>query len=65
MEFTIDEDGHSNIESSEAPNEQFMVSMESPKVTIWAVSTNRVTFNVYIQDSSGLADIPSHGILGE
>ena len=65
MEFSIDKDGHTNIESSEAVREQFVVSMESPKVTVWAVSGDRVTYNVYVEESAGLVDIPTHGILGE
>ena len=65
MEFSVDGDGHSNIESSESEYEQVIVSMESPKVTVWAVSRDRATYNVYIEEDSGLLDIPSHGILGE
>ena len=65
MEFTVGRDGHSNIESSEATHEQFTITMESPKVKVWAVSGDRVTYNVYVQDNSGVMDIPSHGILGE
>ena len=65
MYFSVDSEGHSNIESVEAEHEQFTVSMESPKVTVWAVSRDRVTYNVYIEEGAGLLDIPSHGILGE
>ena len=64
MEFSVDSEGHSNIQSSEAPHEEITVSMESPKVTVWGVSGDSATYNVYIQDSSGLVDTPSHGILG-
>ena len=65
MEFSIDREGHSNIESSEALNEQFTISMESPKVKVWAVSGDGVTYNVYIEERAGLLDMPTHGILGQ
>ena len=64
VEFSVDSEGHSNIESSESPHEQITVTMETPLVKVWGVSTDRVTYNVYITESSGLIDIPTHGILG-
>lgn len=61
----MDGEGHSNIESSEAAHEMITVSMESPKVKVWGVSSDRVTYNVYIEESSGIIDIPTHGIIGQ
>ena len=63
--FTVDREGHSNIESSEATREQIIVAMESPKVKVWGVSGDGVTYNVYVEELSGLLDIPTHGILGQ
>ncbi|CAI8041051.1 hypothetical protein GBAR_LOCUS22814, partial [Geodia barretti] len=48
VEFSVDRDGHSNIESSESPNEQITITMETPLVKVWGVSRDRVTYNVYI-----------------
>ena len=64
VEFSVDREGHSSIESSESPNEQITITMETPLVKVWGVSRDRVTYDVYITESSGLIDIPTHGILG-
>ena len=65
MEFSVDKEGHSDIESGDADHEQFTVTMESPKVVVWAVCGDGMTYNVYVEESSGLWDTPTHGVIGQ
>ena len=63
--FSIDSSGHSSIESGEAEHEQFSLEMEQPLVAVWAVSSDGLTYNVYVEKGSGLWEEPTHGIIGE
>ena len=58
-------DGHSNIESQQSPYEKFRVVLDKPKTDILAVARNRHTFNVYVEDCSGLVKVEMHGLIGE
>lgn len=57
--------GHSNIESQQSPHEKFRISLDKPKADVLAVSSNGHTFNVYVEDGSGLVGIDTHGLIGE
>lgn len=57
--------GHSNIESQQSAHEKFRLILDKPKTDILAVSSNGHTFNVYVEDGSGLMGIDMHGIIGE
>ena len=62
--FGLDRDGHSSIESEQAKHEMFRVKLDKPKVIVEAVSGDGATFSVYVEDSSGLINSASHGLLG-
>lgn len=62
--FAIDK-GHSNIESQAAKFETFKVMMDKPTLRLTAVSDDQRTFNVYIENPSGLSTISIHGLIGE
>lgn len=57
--------GHSNIESQQSPHEQFRLTLDKPQTDILIISSNGHTFNVYVEDCSGLVGIDMHGLLGE
>ena len=44
VELSVNGEGHSNSESSESKYKQIIVSMESSKVTVWAVIRDGVTY---------------------
>ncbi len=56
--------GHSNIESQQSPHEKFRVILDKPKTDILAVASNGNTFNVYVEDCSGLVKVDIHGLIG-
>lgn len=58
-------DGHSNIESQQSANEQFRLTLDKPQTDIVIISSNGHTFNVYIEDCTGLLGIDMHGLIGE
>ncbi len=62
--FGIDK-GHSNIESESAKYETVKIGMDKPVLGLTAISTDDTTFNVYVEDSSGLRSIGIHGLIGE
>lgn len=57
--------GHSNIESQKSAHEQFRLILDKPKTNILLISHNGNTFNVYVEDCSGLVTIDMHGLIGE
>lgn len=57
--------GHSNIESQKSAHEQFRLILDKPKTDILIISHNGRTFNVYVEDCSGLVTIDMHGLIGE
>ena len=59
------ENGHTNIESQESAHEQFRLTLDKPKSDIILISTNSHTFNVYVEDCSGLVGIDVHGLIGK
>lgn len=58
-------DGRSSIESQQSPHEEFRLVMDKPKMEIVMVSTNGHTYNVYVEDGSGLLGVDTHGIIGK
>ena len=62
--FGIDK-GHSNIESQAANYETFQVVLDKPLLELTAVSSDQHTFNVYVENPSGLRAIGIHGLIGE
>lgn len=58
-------DGHSNIESQQSAHEQFRLKLDKPQADIFIVSNNGHTFNVYVEDSTGLVGIEMHGLIGK
>lgn len=62
--FGVDQNGHSSIESEQAKHETFQVKLDKPKVIVKAVSGDGNTFSVYMEDSSGLINSGSHGLIG-
>ena len=58
-------DGHSNIESQQSAQESFRLVMDKPLTDILMVSSNGQTYNVYVEDTSGLVHIDIHGLIGE
>lgn len=63
--FAVDEEGHSSIESEQARHETFQVILEKPKVTVKVVSGDGDSFNVYIENSSGLVISGCNGLIGK
>ncbi len=61
--FTV-EDAHSDIESQESNNEMFRVVMDEPVAVVRAYSPDGKFFDVYVDDSSGLAQVETHGLIG-
>lgn len=57
--------GHTNIESQQSQHEQFRLTLDKPQTDIVIVSHNGHTFNVYVEDSTGLLGIDIHGLIGE
>ncbi len=62
--FGIDK-GHSNIESEAAKHETVKIHMDKPVFKLIAISADKSTFNVYVDDSSGLRTVGVHGLIGE
>lgn len=58
-------DGHSNIESQQSRHEKFRVMLDKPKTDILAVASNGHTFNIYVEDCSGLVRVDMHGLIGK
>lgn len=58
-------DGHSNIESQQSPHEMFSLTLDKPQTNIVIISSNGHTFNVYVEDCTGLLGIDMHGLIGE
>jgi hypothetical protein len=56
--------GHSNIESQQSAHEQFRLTLDKPKTDILIISSNGHTFNVYVEDCSGLIGMDMHGVIG-
>jgi len=61
--FTVNE-GRSSIESQQSARETFQVVMDKPRMDVLMASDNGHTFNVYVEDGSGLVGIETGGILG-
>lgn len=62
--FGLDEEGRSSIESEQAKHETFQLILEKPKVAVKAVSGDGNSFNVYIENSSGLISSGCNGLIG-
>ena len=43
----------------------FSLEMEQPLVSVWAVSSDGLTYNVYVEKGSGLWEELTHGIIGK
>lgn len=63
--FGLDKEGQSSIESEQAKRETFQLTLEKPKVNVKAVSGDGSTFNIYVENSTGLVSSGCHGLLGE
>ena len=63
--FGLDEEGHSSIESEQAKHETFQVILEKPKVSVKVVSGDGDSFNVYIENSSGVVSSSCNGLIGK
>ena len=63
--FGLDQEGHSSIESEQAKHETFELKLEKPKVTVKVISGDRNSFNIYVENSSGLISSGSHGLIGK
>lgn len=61
--FGIDK-GHSNIESEAAKHETVKIVMDKPVLELSAISADGSTFNVYVENPSGLVSIGAHGLIG-
>ena len=58
-------DGHSNIESQQSAHEQFRLKLDKPQTDIVIISSNGHTFDVYVEDITGLIGIEMHGLIGK